>query len=243
LTVIDWHTFFFLFAAASCCVFAVAVVLVNDVVRMAFCLIVSLGAVSALFFLAGADFLGALQLMIYVGGTLVLLVFGVMLTARSSMVRMKTDVGQRLLGGLVGLALLAVLLAAAFSVHAWKSRRSTHAAHVAGEAGMPKTSATLGLGLMGVRVDQLDDPLVDASGDPVAPQPGYLLAFEIVSVHLVVVLVGAAFLARARTRTGVRQAAADWQAGRRRPASDDAAAPLRRPLPSASNASPESPHP
>jgi NADH-quinone oxidoreductase subunit J len=31
---------------------------------------------------------------------------------------------------------------------------------------------------------------------------GYLLAFEMISVHLVVVLVGAAYLARAKRRSG-----------------------------------------
>jgi NADH-quinone oxidoreductase subunit J len=50
---------------------------------------------------------------------------------------------------------------------------------------------------MGVRVDQLDQPdLVLRRG-----MSGHLLAFEIISIHLVVVLVGAAYLARAkRTR-------------------------------------------
>ncbi len=57
-------------------------VLTSNIVRMAFYLVLSLGATSGLFFLAGADFVGAMQLMIYVGGTLVLLVFGVMLTAK-----------------------------------------------------------------------------------------------------------------------------------------------------------------
>ena len=40
------------------------------------------GRPPGLFFLAGADFIGAMQLLIYVGGTLVLLMFGVMLTAQ-----------------------------------------------------------------------------------------------------------------------------------------------------------------
>ena len=60
---------------------AIAVVATQNVVRMAFWLVVSLGSVAALFFLLHADFLGAAQLLIYVGGTVVLLVFGVMLTA------------------------------------------------------------------------------------------------------------------------------------------------------------------
>jgi hypothetical protein len=40
--------------------------------------------------------------------------------------------------------------------------------------------------------------------DPVlrAGMSGYLLAFELISVHLVVVLIGAAYLARAKRRAG-----------------------------------------
>ena len=50
---------------------------------MAFYLVISLGATAGLFFLAGAHFVGAMQIMIYVGGTVVLLIFGVMLTAQA----------------------------------------------------------------------------------------------------------------------------------------------------------------
>ncbi len=59
------------------------------------------------------------------------------------------------------------------------------------------------MGLIGVRADRL------AERDPVlrGGMAGYLLPFEIISIHLVVVLVGAAYLARARRRvqsSGVR---------------------------------------
>ena len=69
---------------------------------MAFYLVVSLAAVAGLFFLAGADFLGAVQLMVYVGGTLVLLVFGVMLTARGPLVSLRIGGGQWIMAALVG---------------------------------------------------------------------------------------------------------------------------------------------
>ena len=78
----NWHSFFFLLFALVAGVFAVAVVFTSNIVRMAFYLMLSLGATAGLFFLAGADFVGAMQLLIYVGGTLVLLIFGVMLTAQ-----------------------------------------------------------------------------------------------------------------------------------------------------------------
>ena len=75
-----------------------AVVLTSNIVRMAFYLMLSLGATAGLFFLAGAEFVGAMQLMIYVGGTLVLLIFGVMLTAQARFISMKTR-GRRMGAG------------------------------------------------------------------------------------------------------------------------------------------------
>ena len=97
MDMINWHSFFFLLFALIACSFAVAVVVSGNIVRMACYLVVSLAAVAGLFFLAGADFLGAAQLMVYVGGTMVLLVFGVMLTARGPFVSMKTGGGQWIL--------------------------------------------------------------------------------------------------------------------------------------------------
>ena len=85
---------FFLFFALVTCVFAVAVVVSSNIVRMASYLVASLCGVAGLFFLAGAEFLGAMQLMLYVGGTVVLLIFGVMLTARGPFVRCRPAAGN-----------------------------------------------------------------------------------------------------------------------------------------------------
>lgn len=237
---INWHSFFFLVFASVACVFAVAVVVSSNIVRMAFYLVVSLGAVAGLFFLAGADFVAAVQMMIYVGGTMVLLAFGVMLTAQGPAVTMKIAKGQWVLAVLLGGSLVAVLVWAAFSVDDWAHRKVAQ-----GEASreMEPTATRLGLGLLSVRVDKpdrdkLDEQLaaaVDAGrallekareegrdlSDEETEQlqaygleaqqiesqitrsggmSGYLLPFEIVSVHLLVVLIGAAYLARARKR-------------------------------------------
>ncbi len=192
---INWHTLFFYLMAILASGFAVAVVLSNNIVRMAFYLVLSLGAVAGLFFLAGADFVGALQLMIYVGGTLVLLIFGVMLTARGPFVTMATSTGQWVAAGVVAAALLAVLLHAALSVGKWSQPNGAAASRPEQVA---PTSGPIGLGLLGVRVEHLSS---GSTNDPLRKGlSGYLLPFEIVSVHLVVVLVGAAFLARARRR-------------------------------------------
>jgi NADH-quinone oxidoreductase subunit J len=213
----NWHGLFFLLFAAAACGLALAVVLTDNVVRMAFHLVLSLGATAGLFFLAGAEFVGAMQLMIYVGGTLVLLVFGVMLTAQAPFVSIATPPGEKVLAAVVGVALFAILLRAGFSQPEWREPPVA-------PLGEPQPSATpIGMALVGVRVDAPADSVADSisgeraesgsraeagkpsgasdsvRGSRTAPS-GYLLPFEIVSVHLLVVLVGAAYLARAKRR-------------------------------------------
>lgn len=188
---INWHSCLFLLFATMASGFAVAVVLAGNIVRMALYLILSLGATAGLFFLAGADFVGAMQLMIYVGGTLVLLVFGVMLTAQGPFISLKTQAGDWVLGLLLAGCLLAVLVPAAFSVADWRNDKPADFVAV-----QQDTAARLGMGLLGVRVDRLED-----RPEPLkAGMSSYLLPFEIVSVHLLVVLVGAAYLARSKRR-------------------------------------------
>lgn len=190
---------FFIFAILAC-VSALAVVLTQNIVRMAFWLVMSLGSVSALFFLLEADFLGATQLLIYVGGTVVLLVFGVMLTASGPYMQIKTSPAEMFLGGGVGGLLLLVLASSVVSLD-WEGNVAERLGKESTAAIGPRTSVNqagatgrpLGLAFLGLRTDQLD-----GTGAPL--RPGYLLPFEIVSVHLLVVLIGAAYLARAKRR-------------------------------------------
>ncbi len=199
MSAIHWDSFFFLFFALVTCVFAVAVVVSNNIVRMAAYLVAALCGVAGLFFLAGAQFLGAMQLMLYVGGTVVLLVFGVMLTARGPFVSMRSGGGQWILALLAGGSLLAVLLQTVGQVLPIKVPTP---AGVEAAAANP-TTTQLGAGLVGVRTDSLG-PASNAAKKPDA-YVGYLLPFEIISVHLLVVLVGAAFLARAKRRVHARE--------------------------------------
>src|SRR6478672_3906704 len=123
LAVIEWHGFFFMLFALLACGFGLAVVASNNIVRMAFYLTLSLGATAGLFFLAGAQFVGAMQFMIYVGGTLVLLIFGVMLTAHANFINMKTAAGEWIAGGVLGAALLVLLMRGSMSVEDWTTPR------------------------------------------------------------------------------------------------------------------------
>jgi NADH-quinone oxidoreductase subunit J len=184
---------FAVFALATCGG-AIAVVVSQNVVRMAFWLIISLGSTSGLFFLLNADFVGATQLLVYVGGTLVLLVFGVMLTASGPFTEIKTSPAEGVLAAGIGVLFLAMIIATVSSVD-WSGANQKLMAHNQPRAGtgynpegQGNTVRPLGLALLGVRPDKPE------------AGTGYLLPFEIVSVHLLVVLIGAAYLARAKRR-------------------------------------------
>ncbi|MCI0358372.1 MAG: NADH-quinone oxidoreductase subunit J [Planctomycetaceae bacterium] len=198
LAAIDWHALLFLLFALVACGFGAAVLLTSNVVRMAFYLTLCLGATSGLFFLAGAQFVGAMQLMIYVGGTLVLLIFGVMLTAQARFISMKTGAGEWILGAIVGSSLLLLLVRAGFSVESWRLPRLDRDKITLAEG---QTSTAIGLALTSVRVDKLSAP-----NEKLKPgMSGYLLPFVIVSMHLLVVLIGAGYMARTK-RLGVNRA-------------------------------------
>jgi len=195
LAAINPHSLAFLLFALLACGFAIAVVMTSNIVRMAFYLTLSLGATSGLFFLAGAEFVGAMQLLIYVGGTLVLLIFGVMLTAQARFISMKTSGAEWVMAAGVGSALLLLLLYAGFSVESWNKPRADLSSLSIFDA---RTSTPIGLALSGVRVDQLDEP----SEQLRRGMSGYLFPFVIISMHLLVVLIGAGYMARTKRFAG-----------------------------------------
>jgi NADH:ubiquinone oxidoreductase subunit 6 (subunit J) len=91
---------------------AIATVMAQNIVRSATWLLFTLAGTSAVFFLLGADLVGAIQLLVYVGGTLVLVIFGVMLTAQGPFISMKTSGAEWAISIVAGLLLIAVLTTA-----------------------------------------------------------------------------------------------------------------------------------
>src|SRR5438132_13508777 len=104
------HTFFFYLIACLTGLCAIGVVVTQNIVRAAAWLLFTLAGVSGIFFLLNADFVGATQLLIYVGGTLVLVVFGVMLTAQGPFITMKAGAAEWGISAVVGVLLLSVLV-------------------------------------------------------------------------------------------------------------------------------------
>jgi len=113
---------------------ALGVALSNSIVYSAFALMGTLLGVAALFVLLGADFLGVVQLLVYVGGILVLTLFAVMLTHRINDVNVSNRAVARLPA--------AVLVGIAF---AWMVHVARRATWVVGAAPEPAPT-TYGIG-------------------------------------------------------------------------------------------------
>jgi NADH-quinone oxidoreductase subunit J len=100
---------FYVFAIVTVASAAV-VVLARSLIYNAFALLFTFFGVAGLYLLLGADFLAATQLLIYVGGILVLLLFGVMLTHKIYDLDLKTEVTQFLPGLIIAAGLFALLV-------------------------------------------------------------------------------------------------------------------------------------
>lgn len=158
---------FYLFATLTAAA-SLAVVISRNIVRMSVALLFALSGVAGIFFLLQAEFLAAVQLVVYVGGTLILIVFGIMLTSKSPFTRFEPTRAEVVVAAVFAIVLLAALVVAR----------------------------------------PAQEPLVKQPLDPEAPYPtrlvgarllsDYLLPFELSSMLLLAVLIGAAYLARTR---------------------------------------------
>jgi len=157
--------------ASTTALSALMVVFSRNIVRSALWLLFTLIGVSLLYFLLGAEFVGATQLIVYVGGTMVLVVFGVMLTAQQQFLKIRIRPQEWLVAGILASALFVLLVTTSLQLGEGKNAPPAEP--------MPGTGP-LGVGFL----------------------TKYLLPFEIISVHLLVVLIGAAYLARAKRRLG-----------------------------------------
>src|SRR5215217_696185 len=89
---------------------AAAVVISRNVVRMAVALLFTLAGVAGLYFLLNAEFLAAVQLVVYAGGTLILIVFGVMLTSKSPFSRFEPKLPEVVIAVSIAAVLLTALV-------------------------------------------------------------------------------------------------------------------------------------
>jgi NADH-quinone oxidoreductase subunit J len=128
---------FYLFAALT--VFSGAcVVFFRNIVYSAFMLFLTFFGVAGLYVFMGADFLAATQVLLYVGGILILIIFGVMLTRKV----MDLEVQETRVNFIQGLLLTAIFLAVLLGV-AFRTEWA-----ISGTGAMKPTTRTIGNLLM-----------------------------------------------------------------------------------------------
>ena len=151
---------------------ALAVVTVRNIVHAAFALMVTLFGIAGLYVFLQADYLAATQVIVYVGGILVLILFGVMMTSGRLEMHIHIERGQLLLGGGISLTLLMLLLTVVANTPMWENLT---------DDGTQLAPTTKRIGEL-----ILNDK--------------FLLPFEVVSVLLLVALIGAALISRKEVR-------------------------------------------
>ena len=189
----EFDIFFYLFAAVTV-VAGIMVVFLRNLVHAAFALLFGFAGIAGVYILLAADFIAITQLVIYVGGIVVLIVFGIMLTNRVTNIELQTKPLARLPALVVSALLLMVLVFFALATNwithndapwvstPWKENAVTR---VTSEFHGAPRELVDGAGSQGTSVEIGKLILTD-----------YLLPFELVSVVLLVALIGSAMIAR-----------------------------------------------
>ena len=99
----------FWFIAGLTIVSAVMVVYSKKLLNSAIALLFTLFGVAGLYVFLWADFLAAVQIVVYIGGILILIIFGIMLTNRITTVHISHSSIQRGYGGMVVVGLMGFL--------------------------------------------------------------------------------------------------------------------------------------
>lgn len=160
--------FIFYLIAAIIIVFSVLTVTSRKILRAAVYLLFVLAATAGFYFMLNYNFLGAVQLTVYSGGIVVLIVFAVLLTAHMEHKLEAVGKTKAFLAGLVSVAGAAVTLFALYSFP-FKPGVKTETAY---------DVEAIGLNLLSYG------------------ENGYVLPFEVISVLLLAAMIGAIIVAK-----------------------------------------------
>lgn len=157
---------FYIFGAITA-LSALYIMLTKNILYAAFALILTFIGVAGIYVFLGAEFIAVTQILVYVGGILILLVFGIMLTNRLSGKKVISSAYNKIMGFIVAGGLFAILLKgileANFSALGWIDKSKVS------ESSIPAFGLTL--------------------------MTDYVLVFEIIGVLLLLALIGAVRIA------------------------------------------------
>lgn len=158
--------------ALTIVVFSVLAVTTGKILRSATFLLFALFGVAAAYFMLGYQFLGAVQIAVYGGGIVVLVVFAILLTSHPGATAKKLESKKRTLGILGALATLVICV--------WS---------LVDRCQMLKPMPD---------ADEMTDGSINAIGTKMlsSADGGYLLPFEAISVLLLACIIGGLIVAR-----------------------------------------------
>ena len=203
-----WESVFFWVFAIAALVAGLLTIMARNAVHSALFLISTLVSVAALFILLGAEFIAGVQILVYVGGVMVLFLFVIMLVNVSAEERGREELFNR--PGQVGAALVFSALLVFGLIYAINTSASEFQPRAGGQTPAERAAnhdearrveeRNLRLAATGTSKISQDTQQVGASLFRYGGLP-----FEIASVLLLVAIVGSVLLAR----TAKQEAAAD----------------------------------
>jgi len=199
-----WESVFFWIFSIAAIIAGLLTVMARNAVHSALFLISSLVSIAALFILLGAEFIAGVQILVYVGGVMVLFLFVIMLVNVGAEEEGRSPIFNRLpqvTAALVFLGLLAFVLVAYAIPEGFKGLKDRDQAKLQQAAGARdareqnlQTGAT-GVSRITTQTERVGTDLFTRASLP----------FEIASLLLLVAIIGSVMLAR----TLKQEAAAD----------------------------------
>lgn len=188
-----FDAFFYLFAVAIV-TSAGLVCFSRNIVHAAFALLVTFFGVAGIYVLLSADFLAVSQMLIYVGGILVLLAFGVMLTNRVTNIDLRSALSARIPAFIICGALLVLLISFLISAHWIKYDDKPWNKSPWNKSAIEQTTTPL----QGTATELVNQQGSQGTSAEIGTllMTDYLLPFEVISLVLLVALIGAVMMVR-----------------------------------------------
>ena len=186
----------FFVVSAIILIFAVMSVTSRRILRSAVYLMFVLIATAVLYFMMGYNFLAAVQLTVYAGGIVVLIIFSILLTSQISERAVMAPLKQKILSSLAAVAgaLLVLMVVLAFDFKPSPASIADSSIQAADSATLVVDNATAGTALASSNIHDIGLALVSYERE------GFALPFEVVSILLLAALIGAIVLAKKEKR-------------------------------------------
>jgi len=150
---------------------ALGVLIMRNVLYAAFLLMVSFFSVAALYIYSNAGFIAVTQILVYVGGILVLIIFGLMITRKINQEALVTQAHNRFWGIILGGGIFTIFLA---------------------------TLAKVNFDTLGYNSTQIESTGHSIQKIGVKLMTDHIVALELVAILLLIALIGAAVLSERR---------------------------------------------